>query len=399
MRIFHFSEEPYPDAWGAERPSLRITLPNELCDPDVAHNLYHRYIDEWMLADELGFDIMLNEHHSTATCLTASASVILAILARVTKRARLLILGVPVGNRPDPIRVAEEMSMIDVISKGRLEFGMIKGVPYDIEPANSNAVTLMPRFWEAHDLIVKAMTTTSGPFSFEGDFFHYRNVNIWPRPYQQPRPPIWVSTATPSNAVEIGARGHVMASFMGGMAETVKLHKAYAQGYREGGHGTQVPVDRFAYLAMCGVASDEAEGRRRCDLIADYLRTNAQVADPFNKPPGYFSVEAAMRSARSPNPRAFRTLMTPNGRPVELSTASLDDFIECGIAFAGTPDQVFDQICAFTDGIGGLGNLLLMTQGGHLGAADTTDSMRLFAREVMPRLRERLAQRQFFEAA
>ena len=399
MRIFHFSEEPYPDAWGAERPSLRITLPNELCDPAVAHKLYHRYIDEWVLADELGFDIMLNEHHSTATCLTSSAALILSILARLTKRARLLVLGVPVGNRPDPIRVAEEMSMVDVISKGRLEFGMIKGVPYDVEPANSNAVTLMPRFWEAHDLIIKAMTTTSGPFNFEGDFFHYRNINIWPRPYQQPRPPIWISTATPANAVEIGERGHVMASFMGGIAETVKLHKAYAKGYQAGGHGTKVPVDRFAYLAMSGVARDEAEGRRCCDLIADYLRTNARVADPFNKPPGYFSVEAAMRSARSPNPGAFRTLMTPKGRPVELSTASLDDFIECGIAFAGTPDQVFNQICAFTDGVGGLGNLLLMAQGGHLGPEDTADSMRLFASEVMPRLRERQAQAQCFDAA
>jgi alkanesulfonate monooxygenase SsuD/methylene tetrahydromethanopterin reductase-like flavin-dependent oxidoreductase (luciferase family) len=399
MRIYHFSEEPYADAWGAERPSLRITLPNEVCDPVRANELYNRYIDEWMLADELGFDIMLNEHHSTATCLTSSANVMLAILARVTKRARLLVLGVPIGNRPDPVRVAEEMSIIDVISKGRLELGMIKGVPYDIEPANSNAVTLMPRFWEAHDLIIKAMTTTTGPFSFEGDFFHYRNVNIWPRPYQQPRPPIWVSTSTPSNAVEIGQRGHVMASFMGGIAETVKLHKAYAEGYRAGGNGTSVPVDRFAYLAMCGVASTEAEGRRRCDVIADYLRTNAQVADPFNKPPGYFSVETAMRSARSPNPRAFRTLMTPKGRPVELSTATLDDFIECGIAFAGTPDQVFNQICEFLDGIGGLGNLLLMGQGGSLSAADTTDSMKLFARDVMPRLKERQARTRVFEAA
>lgn len=399
MRFYHFSEEPYPDAWGAERPSLRITLPNELCDPVKAHELYNRYIDEWVLADELGLEIMLNEHHSTATCLTSSANVILSILARLTKRARLLVLGVPIGNRTDPIRVAEEMSIIDCISKGRLDLGMIKGVPYDMEPANSNGVTLMQRFWEAHDLIIKAMTTTTGPFNWEGDFFHYRNINIWPRPYQQPRPPIWISTATPSNAVEIGQRGHVLSSFMGGIAETVKLHKAYAQGYKAGGHGSSVPVDRFSYLAMVGVGSTEAEGRRRCDLIADYLRTNAQVADPFNKPPGYFTVEGAMRSARSPNPRAFRTLYTPKGRPVELSTASLDDFIECGIAFAGTPDQVYNQICEFLDGIGGLGHLLMMTQGGKLDAHDTTDSMKLFAREVMPRLKERQAGTRMFEAA
>ncbi len=389
MRVYHFSEEPYPDVWSPDRPTLRVTLPNELCVPQRANELYHRYIDEWMLADELGFDIMLNEHHSTATCLTASANLLLAILARVTKRARLLVLGVPVCNRQDPVRIAEEMAMVDVISGGRLEFGMIKGVPYEIAPANSQPTRMMDRFWEAHDLIVKAMTTHNGAFNFEGEFFHHRTVNIWPRPWQQPHPPIWSSTSTPSNAREIGLRGYVVGSFMGGIEETIKLHKAYAEGYREGGYGSDVPVDRFGYLAMCATAEDEGEARRRADLIADYLRTNAQVADPFNKPPGYFSVDAAFRSMRSPNPAAFRTLYTPKGRPVELSTASLDDFIECGIAFAGTPEQVYNQICAFVDGIGGLGNLLLMGQGGHMNHAQTVDSLKLMGKHVLPKLKAR----------
>jgi len=398
MRIYHFSEEPYPDVWTPDRPTLRVTLPNELCDPKRANELYHRYVDEWMLADQLGFDIMLNEHHSTATCLTASANLMLAILARVTKNARLLVLGVPVCNRQDPVRIAEEMSMIDVISGGRLEFGMIKGVPYEIAPANSQPTRMMDRFWEAHDIIVKAMTTHNGAFNFEGEFFHHRTVNIWPRPWQQPHPPIWSSTSTPANAKEIGVRGYVCGSFMGGIEETRKLHKAYAEGYREGGFGNEVPVDRFGYLAMCATANTEAEGRRRADMIADYLRTNAQVADPFNKPPGYFSVDAAFRSMRSLNPRAFRTLMTPKGRPVELSTATLDDFIECSIAFAGTPDQVYEQICSFVDGIGGLGNLLLMGQGGHLNHEETVDSITLFGKQVLPRLKARYVPEMKFAA-
>lgn len=389
MRIYHFSEEPYPDVWSPDRPSLRVTLPNELCDPKRANELYHRYIDEWMLADELGFDIMLNEHHSTATCLTASANLMLAILARVTKRARLLVLGVPVCNRQDPVRIAEEMSMVDVISGGRLEFGMVKGVPYEIAPANSQPTRMMDRFWEAHDLIVQAMTTQNGPFNFEGEYFHHRTVNIWPRPFQQPHPPIWSSTSTAANAREIGVRGYVVGSFMGGIEETVKLHKAYAEGYRASGFGAEVPVDRFGYLAMCATAEDEGEARRRADMIADYLRTNAQVADPFNKPPGYFSVDAAFRSMRSPNPAAFRTLYTPKGRPVELASASLDDFIECGIAFAGTPEQVYNQMCSFVDGIGGLGHMLLMGQGGHMNHEETVDSMKLLGAHVLPRLKTR----------
>ena len=389
MRVYHFSEEPYADVWTPDRNSLRVTIPNELCDPGRAHDLYNRYIDEWMLADELGFDIMLNEHHATATCLTASANIILAILARVTKRARLLVLGVPICNRPDPVRVAEEMAMIDVISGGRLEFGMVKGVPYEVGPANSYPIRMMDRFWEAHDLIVKAMTTRDGPFSFEGEFFQHRTVNIWPRPYQQPHPPIWSSTSTPSNARELGMRGYVMGTFMGGIEDTKALHKAYVAGWREASLGRDVPVDRFGYLAMGAVARNETEARRRADILADYLRTNSQVAEPFNRPPGYFSVDAAFRAIRSPNPKAFRILYTPGGRAVELSTASLDDFIECGVTFAGTPEQVYEQVCRFVDSVGGLGNLLLMMQGGRLDHEATVDSMQLFASEVMPRLKAR----------
>ena len=398
MRIYHFSEQPYTDAWSPDRPTLRVTLPSELCDPEVAHRFYRRYLDEWQLADELGLDIMVNEHHATATSLNVSCNVLLSILARTTSRARLLTLGIPLCNRNDPVRIAEEMAMIDVISGGRLEMGFIKGVPYESAPANSNPVRMMDRFWESHDLIVKAMTTHDGPFNFEGEFFHHRSVNVWPRSYQRPHPPVWSSTSSPGNARELGTRGIIMGSFMGGQAETLKLHKAYADGYRAAGRGDAVPVSQFAYLAIGATASTEAEGRRRADQIADYIRTNAQVADPYNKPPGYFTLEAAMKSARSSNPRAFRSLLTPSGRPVELSTASIDDFIECGIAFCGTPDQVYEQICGFIDNVGGLGHLLLMGQGGYLNHADTVDSMTLFAREVLPRLRERESKGRHFAA-
>lgn len=398
MRVYHFSEEPYPDVWTPERDSLRITIPNELCDPNVAHRLYHRYIDEWMLADELGFDIMINEHHSTATCLTASANLLLAILARVTRRARLLVLGVPIANRSDPVRIAEEMAMIDVISGGRLDLGMIKGVPYEMAPANSRPTDLMQRFWEAHDLILQALTTHDGPFNFEGSYFHSRQINIWPRPMQQPHPPVWISTATPSNAREIATYGYVVGSFMGGTIETVKLHRAYLDGWREAGRGDTVPVDRFGYMGMCAVADTEAEARKRADKIADYLRTNAQVAEPFNKPPGYFGLEGSFRSMRSANPKAFRTLFTPKGRPVELSAATLDDFIECGIVFTGTPDQAYAQICDFIDAIGGLGHLILMGQGGRMQHEEVVDSLTLFGRNILPRLQQRYAENRAFAA-
>src|SRR5258706_119006 len=122
MRVWYFSEMAYHPAWeeGLKRGSLRVVLPNANYDPEIGHRLLNRYLDEFRLCDEVGLDIMVNEHHSTSTCLTISVPMALAVIARETKRARLLSLGNPIANRPDPVRVAEEMAWLDVLSGGRL---------------------------------------------------------------------------------------------------------------------------------------------------------------------------------------------------------------------------------------------------------------------------------------
>ncbi|MFL4998972.1 MAG: LLM class flavin-dependent oxidoreductase, partial [Xanthobacteraceae bacterium] len=235
MRVYHFSEQPYPPVWNDHDGSLRVNLPNRKLDPRIAADLFHRYYDEWVLADELGLDIMINEHHQTATCMCSAAVVPLAALARQTRRARLLVLGYPIGHRPDPLRAAEELATIDVISRGRLDMGFIKGVPYEFPCSNQNPVGVMDRFWEAHDFIIKAMTSHDAPFNWEGEFFHYRQVNIWPRPWQQPHPPIWISTTSPSGANAVGARGYIQATFLTGFDGTRQIYDAYRKGWREAG--------------------------------------------------------------------------------------------------------------------------------------------------------------------
>ena len=196
MQVWHFSEMGYHPAWRHLGNSYRVEVPNALYNPKLGADLYHRYLDEWALCDELGINIMVNEHHATATCLDAVCTIPMAILARETRKARLLALGMPIANRNDPIRVAEEYSMLDVISRGRVEMGFIKGVQYEIAPANTNPAELQERFWEAHDLIVKAMSTRDGPFNWEGTHFQYRQVNVWPRPWQDPHPPVWTAVGS-----------------------------------------------------------------------------------------------------------------------------------------------------------------------------------------------------------
>ena len=382
MQVYHFTEQPYFPAWNQHKGSLRVNLPNSVCDPATAGDLFHRYYDEWQFADELGFNIMLNEHHQTATCMSSTVIVGLSVLSRITKKARLLVLGYPIGHRPDPLRCAEELSTIDVISRGRLDMGFIKGVPYEFPASNQNPVGVMDRFWEAHDFILKAMTHQGEPFSWEGEYFHYRQVNIWPRPLQAPHPPVWTTTGNRSQAKLLGEKGYAMATLGSGYA-TRPLQDAYRAGY-QAKWKRPAPPDRFAYLGLVAVADNEAEARRRGELVAGYLRSSSIVHMPFRNPPGFLSVDDNARMLRGMTPpRSY----TKDGRVISMHSGSVQDLIDAGILFCGTPDQVYQQIVDFTEYCAGLGNLLMMGHAGFLSHEDTVSNLTIFANEVMPRLK------------
>jgi alkanesulfonate monooxygenase SsuD/methylene tetrahydromethanopterin reductase-like flavin-dependent oxidoreductase (luciferase family) len=378
MKAWHFSENAYhylPPADTYE--SIRVTLPNRIYDPEKGAALYDRFIDEWLVAEEEGMGIMLNEHHQTATCVDPAAPLMLAALARLTSRARLLILGNPIANRRQPVRVAEEMAMIDVLSRGRLECGFVRGVPYEIAAGNSNPVRSNERQWEALDLIIKAWTTHDGPFSHEGRFFHHRMINIWPRPYQQPHPPVWISTTSPGGAARVGARGYVQATFLTGFRGTPAVFDAYRRGWREAGLGQEVPAHRLAYAALVYTADNEAAARAGAEKLLWYVTSN-KVPRHFANPPGYVPTSANVAMLRG------------GEHPLSAFArgASVDAAIEGGLMFAGTPDQVLRQFRKLYAHVGGFGHLLIMGQAGFLEHDETVAGIRHFARHVYPALKE-----------
>jgi alkanesulfonate monooxygenase SsuD/methylene tetrahydromethanopterin reductase-like flavin-dependent oxidoreductase (luciferase family) len=383
MRVYHFTEQPYFPAWSDHDGSLRVNLPNAKQDPRVAADLLHRYYDEWRVADELGLDIMVNEHHSTATCMSCTATVALSVLARETKNARLLVLGYPIGHRPDPLRCAEELATIDVLSRGRLDMGFVKGVPYEFPVSNQNPVGVMDRYWESHDFIIKAMTSHGAPFNWESEHFHYRQVNLWPRPWQEPHPPVWSTTGSRANARVLGEKGYVIATLGTGFA-TRPLFDAYRAGYVSKGRPAP-SADRFAYLGLVAVAADEATARGRAEFVASYLRTSGVVAPQFRNPPGYLTIEDNARILRG---EKRQRSMTKDGRYIDMHGGSVQDLIDAGILFCGTPDQVYAQIVDFCEYCGGMGNLLMMGHAGSLPHEDTVDNLTLFAKEVLPRLKD-----------
>ena len=378
MQAWHFSESAYPYLPPAETyPSIRVSLPSKHFDPVKGAALWDRYLEEWQIAEDEGLEIMLNEHHQTATCADPAAPMVLAALARLTTKARLLILGNPLANRRQPVRVAEEMALCDVLSHGRLEAGFVRGVPYEVSPANSNPVRMGDRFWEALDLIVKTWTSHEGPFSHEGRFFHHRNINIWPRAYQNPPPPVWVSTTSPGGAAEVGAKGFTQATFLTGFEATRKIYESYRAAWRKAGRGIDVPNHRLAYAALVYVGETEQEAHDGAEKLLWYVTAN-KVAPQFANPPGYAPVAAQVAMQRGVEHPLKKFSKNP----------SVEAAIRSGFMFAGTPDQVYEQIKRHYEYVGGYGHLLIMGQAGFLEHEDTVKGIRNFAREVYPRLKE-----------
>jgi alkanesulfonate monooxygenase SsuD/methylene tetrahydromethanopterin reductase-like flavin-dependent oxidoreductase (luciferase family) len=310
----------------------------------------------------------------------------MAILARETTNARLLALGNPVANRRDPLRVAEEMAMVDVISQGRAEVGFVRGVPQELSAGNSNPVDMNERFWEAADLITTAWTTHDGPFNWEGEYFHHRQVNIWPRVYQDPHPPVWVPTQSPSTASEVGERGYIVATILNGVEGARRIFDSYRQSASQARSGDAPEPDRFAYLGLVYVGEDDRDGQAGARKLQWYLQHN-KVAPQFMDVPGYADRRA--RAAMMEQVLRGDALATP---VAHLAHASIDELTKDGYFFAGGPDTVLDQLCDFYERVGGFGHFLMMVQGGTMGFELTERSMARFAHEVLPRFRHWLGQ-------
>ncbi len=379
MRCWHFTEMPYPFLPDLDTvDSIRVNLPNKHYDPKVGADLYQRYLDEHVMADELGLDIMLNEHHQTATCTNVAAPLSAAILARQTKNARICILGNPMANRADPIRVAEEMAMIDVISRGRLDCGFVRGVPYEVYAANTNPTQTLERLWEGIDLAVKAWTSHDAPFNFEGKFWHKRQVNIWPRPFQQPHPPVWITgSSDKENIKEVARRGFTFAMFLQPHEKVKEMFDAYRSCSI---YSDPEEVRRhIAFMPLVATGETEEEAAKLAEKLSWYLQ--AKTAVQFRNPPGYVPV--------SFNVQALKGKYT--GRTDAVRAGGFEYLKEQGVLISGTPDSVFEQIKRFYHRVGGFGQLLMMQQAGFVTHEETVKSMTLFAKEVYPRVKEEFA--------
>jgi alkanesulfonate monooxygenase SsuD/methylene tetrahydromethanopterin reductase-like flavin-dependent oxidoreductase (luciferase family) len=313
--------------------------------------------------------------------MNAAMPLAMAVAARETKNARILALGNPVANRPDPVRVATEMAMIDVVSGGRLDCGFVRSHSYEISATNASPIDMKERLYEAIDLIVKAWTSHDGPFNWEGDFFHHRQVDIVPRPFQQPHPPVWITTVNAKSAREIAERDYIVATIFSTKEACGDIFRAYRQRVAELGR-PDPPPERFAYCGFALVADTDDEALRAAPKLQDFLVQSRRTPEGQLDVPGYIDPHgrAAMMRARIESGQAFVAGDAATADPVVLA--------QRGTAFWGSPDSVFAQLRDFFYAVGGFANFLGMFQASTMSYASTRRSMELFSLHVLPRFRE-----------
>ncbi|HEU0218078.1 MAG TPA: LLM class flavin-dependent oxidoreductase [Stellaceae bacterium] len=381
MQAWYHCENTYPfvpqnvlDA----SDSVRASLPNRYCDPQIAARLFEECLDEHLYCDELGINIVSIEHHSGINSLYGASPMILGIAARQTKNVRILSLGTLISVRTDPVRIAEEYATADVISKGRLEIGFVKSGDSEMPSGNANPVGFVDRFWEAIDVIKLALTSRDGPVSWEGKHYTHRHINIWPGPYQLPHPPFWAATGDPATSAEIGRRGYINALVLRGPEASKRAFDAYKQARREA--ALPAPgTDKFAYAVLCGIGDTDEEGLAVGSKTLWFLNTSLKQAPQMSKfLPGRNPPEMA--------PNIWRTTGA-RGRPADgLIGINAETAIQRGILVAGNPDTVARQIMEIYDKVDGFAHLIFVGRSGFLTHEEAKKTIRLMSKEVLPRL-------------
>ncbi|HEV7886204.1 MAG TPA: LLM class flavin-dependent oxidoreductase [Acidimicrobiales bacterium] len=373
MRFFSFHLMPYPALPESYDGPAWVTCPNELFDPAVGHEVYNRYLDELILADELGFDgVCVNEHHQNAYGIMPSPNLMGSILARQTKNAKIAIVGNALPLYDPPTRVAEEFAMIDNISGGRLIAGFVVGGGPEYYSFSMNPAHARERFAEAHEIIMRAWTEP-GPFEFIGKHYKLRYVNTWPRPVQQPHPEVWIPGAGSLETMEFVAKHHY--AYMGIPYFHISVFDRTFRMFREAceREGYEYDPLQAGWLEPIYVA--ETDEQARAEYESHFWYFVKRLLPGINiSPPGYTSL------------RSIENILK-GAKTFAINLETWDEVVEGQYAIVGSPETVTEKLIESLRRLG-TGNLLGLFQLGTLPAHLTKKNLELFATEVMPKLRK-----------
>jgi alkanesulfonate monooxygenase SsuD/methylene tetrahydromethanopterin reductase-like flavin-dependent oxidoreductase (luciferase family) len=340
-----------------------------------------RFVHEYEYCEEAGFDgLMLNEHHNTPTCLGATMNLEAAILARTTRTPKIVLLGNPLPIFDNPIRLAEELAEIDMISHGRLVSGFVRGTGVESLATNTNPLYNRERFEEAHDLILKTWTTP-GPFRWEGTHYHFRVVNPFETPFQKPHPPIWIPGTGSPETLAWCAQHHYPFVFLETDPDaTIDMKTIYAEKARE--YGYEPGPEHSGYLIRIHVQDTDAYAK---EVGKGYLVGNVGVGR-LPMPPDYMFPVGY--SGRDPKYLALRErIRTDLFRVGGLDAAGYEAILAANRMIIGSPDTVIRKLREVLARVRP-GILAVWTNDGSMSHKDTMRCLELMGQEVLPALRE-----------
>jgi alkanesulfonate monooxygenase SsuD/methylene tetrahydromethanopterin reductase-like flavin-dependent oxidoreductase (luciferase family) len=381
MKVFVFDLLPYGEHLDHLKVGQELPFPLEKrhFKPEVAARTYAEHLDAWAELDRLGYDgVSFNEHHTSPYGLMNSPNLLCAAASQRTKNLKLLIYGnlLPLH---EPLRLAEELAMLDCMSGGRLISGFARGIPREYNVYSVSQQESRARYEEAHEIILKAWTEES--FSYQGKFWSYKDVAIWPRPLQQPHPPIWIPVTTSKESIDWAARHNApITPGLGARGLAEDIVRYYAKALAK--NGFAIAPDHLSIGIGAHVADSKAAAIAEAGPYHLYFHrtlfshgniTETEVA----KQTGYVT-GASMDYIRPENLRA--------------AARSREDFRNMTMADVsrwaedqpwGTPDEVRDRIIAAAEHAGAETVLLSMNRGA-MPQEMFLEQIRRFAREVLP---------------
>ncbi len=360
-RIQYVTPQTLPGGW---------PTPPVIYDPEIGVRNLREGLEKLEFADHLGFDwISFSEHHYSYDSVAPHPAIMAARVVDRVKRAKLAILAhvLPLNN---PVRVAEELAMLDCLSGGRLVVGFLRGTVTEDQTFTVNPAETRARSLESMELILKAWTEPQ-PFGWEGRYYQFRTVAVWPRPLQQPFPPTYVLTRSAESA-EFAASHHLG---LGVSFVPVQATAAVVDHYRAkcAEHGWEPTADHLVFRATVMIGETDQAAQ---DGVGRYW-SNRNLSRSTPAARAVTGLAGRLRGtsmAGAPTPSEAAPTGNPAAPGVQMN-------------FVGNPDTVFSQIKQYHDECG-VGIVDLFFQGPTMDHQAVMKSLTLFGKEVLPRLRE-----------
>ncbi|HEY7065808.1 MAG TPA: LLM class flavin-dependent oxidoreductase [Chloroflexota bacterium] len=378
-------------------------------DPLLLADTYEQRLQVLAAADELGYWCYhLAEHHGTPLGMAPAPGLFLAAAAQRTRRIRLgpLVYLLPLY---DPVRLAEEIAMLDHLSRGRLELGIGRGAsPYELAMLNVDVAETKAMFDEALAVILMGLTT--GRVDYAGQHYHYRDVLLPTRPYQQPYPPLWYPTSNPASMPWVGQQrfSTLWTHTSRDLAEQRAMIAAYEQALAGPPAGAAPNAPALAGPPAPGVLSEQALAgppaggaalneqalanpppggaaplAARGALNAHVSRPRYGLVRHVCVAPTDAEALAAARAAWPAWHSSFNFLWRLHDNPRHEASAAFDGAVESGMAVVGSPATVVARLRAIFAATGG-NYFAACVSWGSLTLDQQLTSLRLFAEQAMP---------------